>query len=66
MGKDICHKFSDRTITELDQILSQILEDSDRYFPPLIPRSVEGNEWDSKFDKIFQRWSIFYEGMKAT
>ena len=66
LGKDIRHKFSDRTITELDQILSHILEDCDRYFPPLIPRNVEGNEWDSKFDKISRRWSIFYEGIKAT
>jgi len=65
LGKDIRHKFSEYTITQLDQILSKILEDCDRYFPPLIPRSFEGNEWDSKFDKIYQCWSIFYKGMKA-
>ncbi|MDB9513811.1 nucleotidyl transferase AbiEii/AbiGii toxin family protein [Kamptonema animale CS-326] len=66
LGKDIRHKFSDRTITQLDRILSQILEDCDRYFPPLIPRNVEGNQWDSKFDRIFRRWNVLYEGMKAT
>ncbi|OCQ92233.1 hypothetical protein BCD67_04615 [Oscillatoriales cyanobacterium USR001] len=65
LGKDIRHKFSDRTITQLDQILSQILEDCDRYFPPLIPPNFEGNQWDSKFDQIWQRWNVLYEGMKA-
>jgi len=66
LGKDIRNRFSDRTKTQLDQILFQILKNDEHNFAPLIPSSVEGNPWNSKFDRIFRRWNLLYKGMKAS
>lgn len=56
LGQDIRKIFSEDTISQLQKILLRILQNRDRLFSRLIPRMLDGDEWDIQFDGIVYRF----------
>ncbi|MCT7962742.1 nucleotidyl transferase AbiEii/AbiGii toxin family protein [Laspinema sp. D1] len=64
LGRDIRRMFRDATVSKINEILSEILENRDTVIPQLIPRTVTDNEeWDDRFDAIVRRFEVLQRGI---
>lgn len=64
MGREIRRIFRDATVSKINEILSEILENRDTVIPQLIPRTVTDNEeWDDRFDAIVRRFEVLQRGI---
>jgi predicted nucleotidyltransferase len=64
LGRDIARTFNEATIREVEKILSQLLENRNRFFSRLISsRDYEGKEWDAEFDNAVRRFQALQEGV---
>jgi predicted nucleotidyltransferase len=66
LGRDIQKAFSQATLNELKQILTQILQKKDSLFPQLISRIFDQDEWDAKFNTVVLRFEAFKKGIEYT
>jgi predicted nucleotidyltransferase len=64
LGRDIRRIFRDATVSKINEILSEILENRDTVIPQLIPRTVaDDEEWDDRFDAIVRRFEVLQRGI---
>ena len=63
LGRDIRRIFHDATVSKINEILSEILENRDTVIPQLIPRTVADEEWDDRFDAIVRRFEVLQRGI---
>ncbi len=64
LGYDIKNSFSQSLIDKLKPIMSQILQKQNTLLTQLMPRILDGDEWDNKFYTIVAKFEALKKGIE--
>ncbi|MBD2778290.1 hypothetical protein [Iningainema tapete] len=64
LGRDIRKAFRKETLNKVSKIVTQIIENQNRFIPQFVPKNLDENAWDEAFEKIVRRFQVLQYGLE--